>query len=350
MSDKHPAFDGYQSKGQMAEVLTLSDMARYGFDVYQEPILPGKKWCGRNHGPSVGYGSEEKKIWRDAMWSRICARDRWSGYSTGGDVLGPVARKDKTVFMLESLDGMEIQKCLKLGFSESNLHVCNANPAVVAVLKRRFPAINTYGVPAERALYRIAKAGIKLSVISLDFCACLSSSVLDSLRATRSAAYPLCLIAVNVLRGREPQGVRDVMKGLQDWRQVRPLGRTAKGAYHHSSWKSLRGLDYWRHLMMACAFGHPPPETHRRYPFCLTLAGRLWWAKGQGPQRRYFVDSCGTYKSSISNQTMGWTLFVTAQYLKGWTMGERAVIGDDEVDSIQPKRRVPPRQALGFRN
>jgi len=145
-----------------------------------------------------GYGFADKEAWRNEVWWHA------SRFSASAD------RSAARVFLIESLEGREIEKALRLGFSE--LHVCNSNPAVVATLKRRYPMIQTYGVDAYRALRRADSLGIAFDIISLDFCSCLSEKVFETLWAAAwASAYPATFI-VNVQRGRENRDVTGIIR------------------------------------------------------------------------------------------------------------------------------------------
>lgn len=190
----------------------------------------------RDFGPSTGYQSAAKKAWRDEVWWHI---------SRLTDIK---KRAQLSVFMIESLDGLEIEKAKKLGFSEGNMHVCNANPAVVATLKRKYPLINTYGVDAGEALRRALKNHVELDVVSLDLCCCTCQSALI---ATRSAGVGAAwwgrpfLFAINRMRGRESATVQKTLSTYND----RPASNFYRPHLRDRA-SSLTQLDSARHTVI----------------------------------------------------------------------------------------------------
>jgi hypothetical protein len=136
---------------------------------------------------------------------------------------------------MPSREGIEIEVALEKGFREDRLHVVDDNPANVAVLKRKYKQINTYGVSAARACYRIRRSGVRLRAANFDFTGCVGNPLVDELWAiagtnvfTRDA-----LVAVTLLRGRE---------GAHFLSQIdeHALGDVRGGArWHLSKWKAL---------------------------------------------------------------------------------------------------------------
>jgi hypothetical protein len=181
--------------------------------------------------PRHGYDVEEKRAWRVALWEQFAHAVR------------PNCRDCVNVFMIETTDAFEIKQALRLGFLEQNLHVCNVNPAIVASLKRKYPAVTTYGIPAERALRRAQREGTRFSVISLDLCGPISARTHDTLHAARPVFDGVGVVGLTMLRGREPKGITLEIPGRPaPWRklfQTRFLSR-AHGR------DLLRGTDIMR--------------------------------------------------------------------------------------------------------
>jgi hypothetical protein len=109
--------------------------------------------------------------------------------------------RDARVFMLPSSEGDEIEVAKSHGALERNIHICDSNPAIVAVLKRRFRACVSHGIPAERAL---DKPGARYHLINLDVC---QTALFAGTGGAERAAYgALCtggVLAVTWQKGRD---------------------------------------------------------------------------------------------------------------------------------------------------
>jgi hypothetical protein len=141
--------------------------------------------------PKGGYDFAEKRLYRAQIWNLFRRH-----------IERPKAAH---VMLMPSLEGDEIMAASQKGFRQSNMHVVDFSPAVVATLKRRFPNINTYGVSAGRACARAAASGVQLGAANFDFTGCVSGSLLSEVIATAEAdCYaPFVIVAMNMLRGRE---------------------------------------------------------------------------------------------------------------------------------------------------
>lgn len=173
--------------------------------------------------PSGGYGFARKSDYRRKIWATF--RDTLKARM-------PLA--DAQAMLMPSLEGKEIETALNAGFRERNLHVVDDNPAIVATLKRRFPEINTYGVKAFEAFNRMSERGIRVDCANLDFCGQCSKEYFWQLMLICAPAalgviareikpgvaetelfgkYPAfndqCLVALTMLRGREPKDITD---------------------------------------------------------------------------------------------------------------------------------------------
>jgi hypothetical protein len=148
--------------------------------------------------PSGGYDFGNKRQQRRTNWNHY---KKWAG----GQVAG------KAVMMLPSLEGDEIDVALSKGVKESDIHVVDKNPAIVATLKRRYPQIHTYGVLVGRAAWRMTKNSIHFA--SIDLCGCPSPFIWEELMyvATSEALAGKALVSVTLQRGRER---RDVFEHL----------------------------------------------------------------------------------------------------------------------------------------
>lgn len=286
--------------------------------------------------PSGGYAFSEKSLWRTAIWERIAA-------STPKP-----QRAAKQVFLIESLEGLEIAKALRLGFVEQNLHVCNATPAVVATLKRRHPLIHTYGVVADRALRKIADGPFKMDIVSLDFCACLSVRVVNTLRLVGPAGATHCVVAVNVLRGRESgpfaaTDAADFMRRTRAWRRsVRPGAARAQV-------DGLEGLDRGRLAWITFSLAGFVDTATGIYDDVFVRQGDSVFIRAPKPGQathKLMVNGTGLYRTGL--QTMRWFVFSLLDVLEGVVDGEGRTWAD--VDGPHaPSVRPIARKANGMR-
>ena len=180
-------------------------------------------------GPKDGYDFSRKRNYRRQVWATFRKNLKQKGLSI----------KDSHALLMPSLEGEEIDVALNAGFREQNLHIVDDGPAVVATLKRRYPRINTYGVTASRAVERIARKGIRLRCLNLDFCGNLSGPFASELLAVAlCGSYPVSLkftregfttndsgdgnrafddvafVAISTLRGREHPKTSQCLKAI----------------------------------------------------------------------------------------------------------------------------------------
>lgn len=146
--------------------------------------------------PEGGYGFGRKRDYRRKVWATFRETIKRQG-------LRPVASAH--ALLMPSIEGAEIEVALNAGFRESNLHVVDSNPAIVAQLKTRYPKINTYGVSLGRAAGRIAAKGVFIHAANLDLCSQISKKLDAELGQVVSSGClsPFACVAVTVLRGRE---------------------------------------------------------------------------------------------------------------------------------------------------
>lgn len=144
-------------------------------------------------GPKDGYRFGSKAQYR---------RGIWSGFRKllGGQVA------DKHALLMPSIEGVEIEVALNNGFRQDHLHVVDDNPAIVATLKRRYPHINTYGVPVQAAIQRIMSSGVPLTCANFDYTGPLFTAKQMStiVNCTNPHAFTLGnAIAITMLCGRD---------------------------------------------------------------------------------------------------------------------------------------------------
>jgi len=161
--------------------------------------------------PAGGYDYKNKEWYRKAVWHWIRRQRKLT--------------QARSVMFMPSIEGVEIELAYRYGFAASDLHVVDHNPAIVAHLKRRHPDIHTYGVDVFRALPRAVRTGASLVAVSLDMTCGCTMAFQKNLREMAPLLMPGTVLAVNLLRGREQNGVLPEIarKGLPEtfeWRDV----------------------------------------------------------------------------------------------------------------------------------
>lgn len=143
--------------------------------------------------PKSGYRNPNKEAYRANLYAGF---KREFGSSVG----------TRRLLLMPSIEGDEICVALKAGFRIENLHVVDQNPAIVAVLNRRYGGkLNTYGCLVSDACWRIAHSGTKLDGANFDFCWQAGASHLREIMLAFSAPCwrSNVVYAVTVQRGRE---------------------------------------------------------------------------------------------------------------------------------------------------
>lgn len=136
--------------------------------------------------PRRGYDVGVKRQYR---------RDVWAAFRRNA----PVPMTNAVALILPSIEGDEIEVARGAGLREEHIHVCDENPAIVAVLKRRYPRIVTHGIPVRRVL---TERPHMYHLINLDLCGVLDgvlSTVGPSVMALRDGG---CL-ALTWQKGRD---------------------------------------------------------------------------------------------------------------------------------------------------
>lgn len=280
----------------------------------QRPIGRAPLPKGR-HAPKRGYDTAEKAEWRDVLWEQMVRH------------LAPNVRSCVNVFLIDTTDALEIEKVLRLGFAEDRLHVCNANPAVVAVLKRRFPLITTYGVEADEALRRAHRNGVRFAAISLDLCGPISKRTHDILHAARAAVDFHGAVGLTLMRGREPDGITLDIPGSRE---------------DKASWRrAIRGLFRVRSQFDDCVRTESDVMRIGAPVFHLAF-GDCYWAvnhKGRtvvdaaidpGEDCAITVRGAGVYRSGVV--TMMWLCCSVVQPISWRSSGWKARATDGWID------------------
>lgn len=325
------------------------------------PRPPEHELRPSNRGPATGYDTDDKNAWRVDYWQQLAA------------FIPKRLRHQARVFLIEGLEGLEIERAYALGFVD--LHVCNNNPAVVATLKRRYPEITTYGVDAERAALRMKKAGLCIDVASLDFCSCLSAAVLETIYAVRAASSDVSACGYNIMRGRERREFH--MDGeTGDCLVSRGLRRMFGSAAVHKRFDELSANDRLRLIYLHAAMlfgptGHPPHEQllgpkhpeHVRFTDEVEAeeswleerrrAGRryskIYFRRGETIGRRGHVRAFGIYPG-LKNLTMAWCVSWTAHEIEGLEEGDYSpTFKRTEASAAPASSAVPDLKTTGFR-
>lgn len=225
--------------------------------------------------PETGYDFGNKGQYRRNVWATFRAAARRQGW----------ARSACDVLLMPSIEGKEIEVAEAAGFSRYRMHVVDENPAIVAVLQRRYPGINTYGVTVARAAKRLATNGIKLKFANLDFCGQVAPRLSHELFCFASAGClddSLAYMAVTMLRGRENQGTQDYLCAA--------MGESLRGRLN-GKWRDvLSKLSEW--------------DTRR----VLFIGSHLAYRGGD-----HLVSTvpirCESYRSTAGTQTMLWSVW-----------------------------------------
>jgi len=279
------------------------------------------KLASQHRSPRCGYGTDTKKQWRDSLWESLVrhlpkfAYVHDAGVGAGLGTVDP-PRSWAKAFVVDTTEGFEIEKALKLGFAEKHIHVCNVNPAIVATLKRRFPSIVTYGVAAEVALRRAHSEGIRFEVISLDLCGPLSLRTLDTLDAARAVVNGVGSVGLTLMRGREPSNIRMDIPGSGAF--YRKLARHAFRRRAEAREDCLRTdkdfvrvLGPWFRLMVADVWWGDKVEWKGEHEVCTSTPEDEWC--------RVSLMAGGVYSSGAV--TMMWLCFALVQPTKWFPTG-----------------------------
>ncbi len=255
---------------------------------------------GTRAAPEFGYDFEAKGLYRRSLWRRIAAE---------------VMPGDTThALLMPSSEGIEIKEAVRSGFHESNLHVVDRNPAIVANLKRRFPEIQTYGVTASRACDRVSKRGIRLAAANFDFTQPMGDPLQREIEALAAGAWWAAtgVIAFTMLRGREAKASLSFLDNL--------AGVYARAALQqHWDTGSL--------TTQPVVQGYVGVQEHRRQS--LRDWGRMMWVTLLFSWQNLDLVPIkyGIYRSTAGTQTMLWTLYRFELAAQRPAMIPRGVLG-----------------------
>lgn len=145
----------------------------------------------KRRAPKDGYDFGNKRQYR---------RDVWRFFQKHC----PVPRAHAQALLMPSAEGDEIEVALNNGFREENLHVVDANPAIVATLKRRYRKISTYGCDVASVFLNGRIASHVLHVANLDLTGTLGPAWFETCFHVARSLAPHGLIAATYLKGRDP--------------------------------------------------------------------------------------------------------------------------------------------------
>jgi len=243
-------------------------------------------------GPQDGYDFGTKRQYRRTIWAGF---RRELGNQTA----------DKRALLIVDADDGEIEVALQNGFREHNLFVVNWSPAIVAWKKRRFPRIHTFGVELRNVAGRLRDAGVTLHAANFDLCSpayqrTLHQQISPMLSPDLYEAENV--IAVTVLRGRDPHLWSEIFKG---------------SAY---AWRESKRAAYKDNPRFRSDVLDQPDNDLGRFLFLGTLLERGCSDMNVGPDSPPLIrhSKCyapvgpqvGKYRSTAGTQTMLWSLFV----------------------------------------
>lgn len=229
--------------------------------------------------PAGGYNFGAKIDYRKTIWSEFRS------------LLGKDRERASTLLM-PSIEGVEISIAKSYGFPVFKMHVVDRNPAIVAHVKRRFPAVQAHGISLGRAVRKISRSGIRLLALNLDLCGNVGYPVIKELEAVANSLDPRTspLLAVTVLRGRELEETQDEM---DEWEEAMQL----EAAMTTIQVSGGTVIDQKRlNLIRLCLFG----------------GGFVSGDRNSSPVRSRFFPAllrAGIYKSTAGNQTMLWSIW-----------------------------------------
>lgn len=277
-------------------------------------------------GPATGYDFGSKRQYRRDVYAQI--RRAFNGQMS-----------TRTCAILPSIEGAEIDVAIRAGFRERNICVIDENPAIVATLKRKYPAVRTYGVSADRAADRIRQDISSVDFVNLDLCGPIGEPLWETLRAwVRSGALGLdcSYVAVTVLRGRErgeyqqPVSVSGVfMDGAEgsvnignerDWLRLTKISLELAGLGHQSVGKKVQPLDVLsaQYEVSCCRTG-----VYRSAAGSQTMLWGIWRLH----KRPCMCDDChASFFTTFSNMAPG-----SADAVLAWWDLNVGVHGEDRV-------------------
>lgn len=158
------------------------------------------------------YDFQAKQQYRERVWREIGRR------------CGVPTSRRRAVY-LDTREGLETLWLLEAGYSAKNLTAVNREPVEVALLTQKLKKLGidevaTAGIEWERAVSeRLQRA----DVVNFDGMGCLHQDLVDTVRLTIRILKP-CVIAVNMLGGREAGKQREILRTLREMRDDRADG------------------------------------------------------------------------------------------------------------------------------
>jgi hypothetical protein len=237
----------------------------------------------KRRGPSDGYDFGSKRQYRRNIYAAFRRFFR-----------GHVA--DRTVLMMPSIEGDEIEVAMRAGFRQQNIIAVDKNKAIVATLKRRYPLIKTYGVEVGEAATRAYQDGVRVDAINFDLCGPIGDTMSRAVgpwMSTQAVINANAVVAVTCLRGRERGVGRDSLDMLDG-----PQYRTAFQSAAQYIPEFIRGLDP-RDLFRVWTVGSVLGLSRHRLQ-AVSVPQML---------RGVSFLTGGIYRSTAGNQSMLWTVY-----------------------------------------
>ncbi len=124
-------------------------------------------------------------------------------------------RKDARILCFPGEYGFEIEQCYRpLGFRDENIFGVERDPSVAKAIRQRYPKINLF--EGELVDFVRQYEGAPFSVVSLDYCGNFGADKIApvGMMALRGMLAPRCVLAVNILAGREQKEDQENLRYL----------------------------------------------------------------------------------------------------------------------------------------
>lgn len=208
------------------------------------PVRTSRQRRSGRAAPKGGYGTEGKAKYREAVWTSLRLHAR-----TG--------LRHCRVLLMPSSEGTEIEVAERYGVQRRNIVAVDSNRAIAATISRKYPGVRAWGENVFDAAERASREGLRFDVVHLDLTSNLGTDTLDGLTRFALNLKGDCLVAVNVLKGRESRECFDGNRERFIQHQERSLQEMSKsvGAPPGCGWELRVGGDLvmtsqaWRNLI-----------------------------------------------------------------------------------------------------
>lgn len=237
--------------------------------------INNKTTDGHRHGPKGGYNFRNKQTYRRKLWDFV-------------DEHLPVRKKkDATVVVLDTSEGLEVRELLRRGYRPERIHAVNKNVAHVASMTRGLDADGLPRVQTHGDLLEVLDSVGPVHAVNFDACAAILWGSIDQaiakqdvslfwgsyLHAVAKRVVPGGVLAHTFLVGRETgegKGMASEYRGIM----VEDRGRTVPASYL----KRLQfALFYLRSPCGECVL-HTTRLTYDWYASTAGSQRMLWFA------------------------------------------------------------------------